>query len=665
MRIFFLISLLLASLNTIAQTRVIDSLKQVIARHTRDTTELNARLNLTFEVLRRDVHQAKQLALQTAKLADSLQQARWLMSAYSYLITVNREMGMFDSGQYYLDKAEKLTKENPKNKRMQFNYLRSAGLFYKDIGEYNKALPFVEASLEIWDKEDETRAGQFLNLGNLYYFLGDFKKAADQHLQSLRLFEKLKNLRGQAFCLHSIGNNFYNMNQLASAKSYYERSLQMKEQLGDKRGVLTTTISLGDVYKDMQAFDKATAYYQVGLAAARNLKLPSEEARVLHQWGLLYRRMEENEKARESFSKSLSISKQIGDSTTTVKTKSELFSLDLAEQSQKKRESQMLDGLNTLIRIGDQSQEAIEYHRLSEYYAHIRNFEKALYYLKKHEALTDSIEGKAVLVQLKDVEEKYNNEKKQQEIELLKKNQEVQELELQKQRANTTLIIIALISAIVIGFLLVNRYRVMNKIKRQAELESMRQSIARDLHDDIGSTLSSINIMSKLAMQHPDNSNQLQKISTYSSRMMETMSDMVWSINPVNDSVEQMLMKMKEFAGEMLEPKNIQYDFNYDEEVTGIRLDVQKRKNIFLIFKEAINNAAKYSEATKVNIGVNRVNGSIHLVVKDNGKGFDSATARGNGLKNMAARAQAIKGTWTQISEPGNGTRISVEVPIT
>jgi len=219
---------------------------------------------------------------------------------------------------------------------------------------------------------------------------------------------------------------------------------------------------------------------------------------------------------------------------------------------------------------------------------------------------------------------------------------------------------------IIVSILLINRYRVMNRIKRQAELENMRQSIARDLHDDIGSTLSSINIMSKLAMQQNDNTGHLQKISTYSSRMMETMSDMVWSINPVNDSVAQMLAKMKEFAGEILEPKNIQYEFVYDNSLNEIRLDVEKRKSLFLIFKEAINNIAKYSEATQVFIRLNNVTGILHMQVQDNGNGFDaSANTTGNGLKNMAARAQAIKGKWTQLTEPGKGTSICVEIPIT
>ncbi|HCZ36051.1 MAG TPA: histidine kinase, partial [Cytophagales bacterium] len=82
--------------------------------------------------------------------------------------------------------------------------------------------------------------------------------------------------------------------------------------------------------------------------------------------------------------------------------------------------------------------------------------------------------------------------------------------------------------------------------------------------------------------------------------------------------------------------------------------------------KEAINNIAKYSEATQVFIRLNYATGILHMQVQDNGKGFDaSINTTGNGLKNMAARAQAIKGKWTQLTEPGKGTSIAIEIPIT
>ena len=137
---------------------------------------------------------------------------------------------------------------------------------------------------------------------------------------------------------------------------------------------------------------------------------------------------------------------------------------------------------------------------------------------------------------------------------------------------------------------------------------TVRNNIARDLHDDIGSTLSSINIMSQLAIQEnarlsngqENAGTHLKKIANHSASMMEKMSDIVWSINPKNDSIEQVVIKMKEFAAEMLEPKNIDYSFEIEDSIMALKLDVQKRKNIFLIFKEAINNAAKYSEGNKL-----------------------------------------------------------------
>lgn len=287
--------------------------------------------------------------------------------------------------------------------------------------------------------------------------------------------------------------------------------------------------------------------------------------------------------------------------------------------------------------------------------------------MKKHEQLKDSIEGGTVLLQMKQLEEQYRSEKTEKEIELLKKEHALNDAELKRQRANQTGIGIALISVIIISLLLVNRYRVMNRSRRLIEIEKMRNHIARDLHDDIGSTLSSINIMSQIALQENGNAGtHLKKIATHSARMMENMSDIVWSINPRNDTLEQVAAKMKEFAAEILEPKEITYTFSIDESIVGLKLDVEKRKNIFLIFKEAVNNAAKYSEAGKLAIQLSRVNGSLILSVIDNGKGFDSATViHGNGLNNMTERAHSMNGRLTQFSEPGKGNSVSLQVPLT
>ena len=195
----------------------------------------------------------------------------------------------------------------------------------------------------------------------------------------------------------------------------------------------------------------------------------------------------------------------------------------------------------------------------------------------------------------------------------------------------------------------------------------MRNEIARDLHDDMGSTLSSIHIISQLALKESGPATKyFQRIAEHSAKMMESMSDMVWSINPENDSLQKMLAKMKEFSAEILEPRNMSYRFQGEETLNGTALDVAKRKNIFLIFKETINNAAKYSEGTVVDIRIAHVDNDLQLVIRDNGKGFDlSKMPQGNGLRNMKERAREINAELGFETVPGQGTTLRLTLPLT
>ncbi|MFZ1805860.1 MAG: sensor histidine kinase [Cyclobacteriaceae bacterium] len=659
--------LILLTFTCHSQVSVIDSLQNIVALHRHDSTELNALLHLTNEFSRKDITKAKKFSLQVVAQADPLSEVKWLTSAYNYLITMSQQAGQIDSARYFLVTAEKLVQENSTNVRIKFNYNQAAGLFYKNLGEYTKALPYVLDNIKIWKKEDENRAGQLLNLGNLYFSMGDYKNATASHLQSLKLFETLKNLRGQSFCFQSLGNDFFSLNQYAKSEKYYERSLALKEQLGDKRGVLTTTISLGDVYKEKKQFSRAEEYYLLGLKGSRQMKLILEEARCQNQLGLLYKQIGERSKSENALNEGLTLARKGGDSSMSATINSELIGLAVETKKEKMTESTLLSNLSTHIKSGDRNSEATEYSHLVEYYAANKEFDKAFEYLKKHEQLKDSVEGSTVVLQLKELEEKYQNEKHEQEIQLLRKDQELQSLALSRERTNVVLIAFALLSVLIISVLLVNRYRLKNRANRMIEMERIRNSIARDLHDDIGSTLSSINIMSQLALNENSNTDQqLKKIATHSAQMMENMSDIVWSINPKNDLAEQMVFKMKEFCAEILEPAGINYSFHVDNSIETLKLDSEKRKNLFLIFKEAINNAAKYSCSTEVTIKLSVHAGHLHFVVDDNGKGFNKGEIRtGNGLSNMNARASAISGSLQFDTEPGMGTQITLTIPIT
>ena len=215
------------------------------------------------------------------------------------------------------------------------------------------------------------------------------------------------------------------------------------------------------------------------------------------------------------------------------------------------------------------------------------------------------------------------------------------------------------------GVYLVHRLRV-NKL---LAVEKLRNRVARDLHDDMGSTLSTINILSSMAkskmLADPiKTAEYIGKISDNSQRMMEAMDDIVWSIKPSNDTMQKILARMREFATNVLEAREIELDFRVDEPVYEVRLNMEARRDFFLIFKEAVNNAAKYSRASMVTVQMGVHNNRLILIVADNGIGFDTENSdNGNGLGNMQKRADAIQGRLQVISKPGKGTRVTVNIP--
>ena len=207
------------------------------------------------------------------------------------------------------------------------------------------------------------------------------------------------------------------------------------------------------------------------------------------------------------------------------------------------------------------------------------------------------------------------------------------------------------------------------KRSRQA-LSIVRQRIATDLHDDIGSTLNSISVYSEIAgRQFETNAENakslLEKMGSASRNMIDTMNDIVWAVNPKNDYFENILQRMQYFAGELLSGKNILLQFDVDKNLKALKLPMAKRKNFYLIFKEAINNIYKHAGCKTVKVSIAQQAQYIVMIITDDGAGFDSANAipAGNGQKNMQARAKEISARLNITSRLMKGTRIELRVP--
>jgi signal transduction histidine kinase len=209
-------------------------------------------------------------------------------------------------------------------------------------------------------------------------------------------------------------------------------------------------------------------------------------------------------------------------------------------------------------------------------------------------------------------------------------------------------------------------------IHQLRENDRVRSRIARDLHDDVGSTLSSIAILSQVAQrqftkQQEGTPELLGRISRSAQKVLDTMSDIVWTTHPDNDTLGRLATRMREFAAEILESQDIHYLIDVAPEVLPLRLPNNRHYDFYLIFKEAINNAAKYSEATQVDVHVSRQREQLLMVVRDNGRGFDldRVNGTGNGLKNMQQRANKINAQLKIQTALGQGTTLQLSCPLT
>jgi len=214
--------------------------------------------------------------------------------------------------------------------------------------------------------------------------------------------------------------------------------------------------------------------------------------------------------------------------------------------------------------------------------------------------------------------------------------------------------------------------------EKRAAIEKSRQAvlnerlrISRELHDEVGATLSSISIFSQAAIQKNESGNIadsksiLEKIGETSREVMSELNDVVWLINPLNDNLQKIIQRISNYTVPLCRTRDIQFEIKNDL-IENPALGIEKRKAVYLIMKEAINNSVKYAAAKKLAIQFEKKCESLHISVKDDGKGFDKNDSfAGNGLNNMRQRAKDIKGKIDINSASQHGTKIILQVPLT
>ena len=228
---------------------------------------------------------------------------------------------------------------------------------------------------------------------------------------------------------------------------------------------------------------------------------------------------------------------------------------------------------------------------------------------------------------------------------------------------------------IAVGVMVYAFYRY--RMARLLEMANVRTRMATDLHDDIGSGLSRMAILSEVVKQQMGNSAEqsvplLTEIADSARTLVDSMRDIVWSIDPRRDDLGNVVFRVRQFASDVLEPQEIKLDFQASPDLEKIKLNPEQRRHLFLIFKEAINNIARHAGCASVLLSINVSHGRLTVKIKDDGRGFAAAQSHsvndqrlgGHGLENLKNRASQLGGQFAVDSSPGNGTCLLLIVPI-
>jgi len=554
------------------------------------------------------------------------------------------------------------------DKRLAAYAYKTRGWALMRKGFYEKTFPDLQLSAKFFEELNDTLEEVYtlLNLGLAYSNHTEYTKSAKYLFMADSLAQQLNDPNVRGLVSRQMGIFYREQGQYRMAIPYFREGMELFRSLKDTLHFFDAGVSLAIVYIRMKAPDSSLQVCNIIFPYIDAMQgAHYQKAMIRERYGDAWLDLAKYDKALDSYLGAYKIFASDGDEADQAFEAINVGKTLVQLKKYKEAENYLLLGyrINDSLKMTNYCAVAAE--ALAVLYQATGDWRKGYQWLEKKGELLDTLQLAEQNDKVEQLQAQFQADKKEKEITLLKKDQQLSLAIVGRQKVIRNAAIAFVLLAIFIGILVINRYRIVHRAKRLIELEKMRNTIARDLHDDMGSALSSINIISKVALTTEAGkvNEHLVKIHEHSGLILENMNDIVWTINPVNDTLEKVIFKMKEFAADIFDPLNIDHSFEEMGDFNNIKLGIQTRRDLYLVFKEAVNNAAKYSRCTKVEISIVSSDRQINIRVKDNGVGFCRDTIRnGNGLKNMEQRAGQMNGELTIASRPGDGTVVTLMV---
>jgi signal transduction histidine kinase/tetratricopeptide (TPR) repeat protein len=630
-------------------------------------------------------------------LARQLKDTFLLASAYSHIAIYNMGQGRNKEAEALFRSILKLDKYPAQQADVHSNL----GSLYMQTGKNAEALDWFYKALRLYEKSnnEEGQGRTNSNISSLLFMLNRKTEAISYQKRSVAIREKINDRQGLVIAYTNLAQIYVSQDSFAHGKHYQEKAIDNAEQLKNPKLMAAAYAGMAALYnkqknvkealywqsKAINMFEeqdnkpvlsrlyvsaatnantvgdsiKAIQYYTKALGLAKSLQNKENISNAYLGLSTFYENHHDYQSAYEQYRNYILYRDSISDNGVL----SEIEEIKTRYETEKKdAEIQKLNNERTIQQLELEKQQALAKGNLLE----AQQKQQTIDLLERNQELQDlkiAQQDEAIARQ------KILAEVANQKIQLAAQEKQLNLRKLQNQDLLRNIIIVSFLLLLLLLAAIFNRYRLKRRLEQQQFLLQERNRISGELHDEVGSVLSAINILShtarmKLGQNTEKSGEMLDKIHGYSQKMMDAMGDIVWSINPKNDTFSNMIVRMKEHAAEILEAKNIAFSFTTDKQLDHLKLSPEKRRDLYLIFKEALNNLVKYSGATEAHINFGLQNDLLRMSVSDNGKGFDAELKKsGNGLHTMTERA--LRHLGSLMINGQKGTTVKLDMPVT
>lgn len=563
---------------------------------------------------------------------------------------------------------------------------------------YNKAIQFFSESLLLAKSEkDGLKIGDsYIGIGIGYDKSGDYQKALSNFFDALKAYESINNVKKQAGTLKNIGNTFRTINTYNKSEQYLRLAFQKYKQANDTAGLAKLTNDLGLLHMNLKNFDTAIVYFKKIATEFKAVATTDLTANALNNLGICYSAIHDYVSSEKSYKEALIYMRALGSAYGQAMILANLGELYLNKKQYQQSLNYSKQAIKIAQGIGSTELISTSYQNLATAYRRLGEYKQSNFYLDSLLAIKDTLFEEKTARSYAELETKYQNEKKQKEILLLKKDNSIKDLELSNQRRTRNFLLLTLALILVIAALILRSYFVNKRLNTALNIANNKLNEANQskvkllsiLTHDLRTPISSLFNFIQLQRSSPDRFSPEQQVK-YNQRINDTaenvlsaMEDvLIWSkgqMESFQPSIEP--IEMTSFCEEMIElnstaasNKNIAISFGCSKN-TFLSTDLNFLK---IAVRNLISNAIKFTPPNgAVTLTVEKEADQVTLKVKDNGPGISNeqiqnifnwnsirSDTSGLGLRLAKEFTEKLNGKISVFSEIGKGTEFIISFP--